>query len=307
MRSMKTAAVLPVLLAVMVAACGPGSGSSSGGGNSSSKGTITVGGFNFPESTILAQLYAKVLTQGGYTVTVKASLGNREIVEPALEKGDIDVYPGYAATELEFLNKAKGEATPDPTATVAKLNTYLDPKGLKALTPSPADDENAFVVTKATADKYKLATLSDLGPASPNLRLGGPPECPTRPFCQAGLNKVYGTKFKEFKPTDPGGPITVAALEKGDIDVGLLFSSDGVIAAKGFVLLKDDKHLQNADNIVPLVRTKTVPQDAQDLLNKVDAALTTADLIDMNKKVGTDKQDADAVAQAWLKGKGLLK
>ena len=307
MRSMKSAAVLPVLLALMVAACGPGSGNSTGGTGPTSKGNIVVGGFDFPESTILAQMYGKVLGANGYTVTVKATLGKREVVEPALERGDIDVYPGYAATELEFINKGKGEATGDAAATVAKLNTYLDPKGLRALTPSSADDENAFVVTKATADRYKLNTLSDLGPVSNQLRLGGPPECPTRPFCQAGLNRVYGTKFKEFKATDTGGPITVAALEKGDIEVGLLFSSDGVISAKGFVALKDDKHLQNADNVVPIIRVKSVPADAQDLLNRVSAALTTAALTDLNKKVGVDKQDADAVAQAWLKEKGLLK
>jgi osmoprotectant transport system substrate-binding protein len=126
-----------------------------------SKGTITVGALNFPESAILAQIYGQALKGKGYTITFKLNLGSREVVEPALEKGDIDLFPDYAATELEFQNKGKGEATPDAAATVAKLNTYLDPKGLKALDPSPAVDQNAFAVLKS--GKYgKYTKLSDL-------------------------------------------------------------------------------------------------------------------------------------------------
>jgi osmoprotectant transport system substrate-binding protein len=132
------------------------------GGGPSGKGKITVAGFNFAESSILAQIYGQALKGIGYDVSYKLNLGSREVVEPALEKGDIDLYPGYAATELEFINKGKGEATSDPAATVKLLNGYLQPKGLLALDPSPAQDQNAFAVTKATADKYKLVNLSDL-------------------------------------------------------------------------------------------------------------------------------------------------
>jgi osmoprotectant transport system substrate-binding protein len=127
----------------------------------SSKGTITVGALNFPESAIIAQIYGQALKGAGYTINFKLNLGSREVVEPALEKGDIDLFPDYAATELEFQNKGKGEATPDATATVAKLNTYLDPKGLKALDASPAVDQNAFAVLKS--GKYgKYTKISDL-------------------------------------------------------------------------------------------------------------------------------------------------
>ena len=132
------------------------------GSGGSGKGKITVAGFNFSESSILAQIYGQALKGIGYDVSYKLNLGSREVVEPALEKGDIDLYPGYAATELEFINKGKGEATSDPAATVKLLNGYLQAKGLIALDPSPAQDQNAFAVTKATADKYKLVNLSDL-------------------------------------------------------------------------------------------------------------------------------------------------
>src|SRR2546421_11197029 len=146
-------------LAFLTAGCGSSPGASP---SSSPKGSITVASFNFSESAILAQIYGQALKAKGYTVAFKLNLGSREVVEPALEKGDIDLYPGYAATELEFINKAKGEATPDPAATVKLLNGYLQAKGLIALDPSAAQDQNAFAVTKETANKWHLVNLSDL-------------------------------------------------------------------------------------------------------------------------------------------------
>lgn len=290
-------------LSLIASACGSSGGGSPSGGTA--KGSITVAGFNFSESSILANIYGKALAGDGYTVSYKLNLGNREVVEPALEKGDIDLYAGYAATDLEFVNKGKGEATGDAKATTDKLNTYLTPKGLKALTPSPALDANAFAVTKATADKYSLKTLSDLSKVASNLTLGGPPECATRPFCQPGLEKVYGAKFKAFKSLDADGPLTRAALSGGQIDVGLVFSSDGDLGVKGFVVLEDDKHLENADNVVPIVRTKTVPSEAQSLLDQVSAKLNTNDLRDMNKSADIDHQDPDVLAANWLKSHGF--
>ena len=290
-------------LSLIASACG-----SSGGGSPSSnqsKGSVTVAGFNFSESSILAYIYGKALAGDGYTVTYKVNLGNREVVEPALEKGDIDMYAGYAATDLEFINGGKGEASGDAKATTDKLNTYLQPKGLKALTPSPALDANAFAVTKATASKYNLKTLSDLGKVASNLTLGGPPECATRPFCQPGLEKVYGAKFKAFKSLDADGPLTRAALANGDIDVGLVFSSDGDLGVRNLVVLEDDKHLENADNVVPIVRPKAVSSDAQSLLDRVSAKLTTTDLMNMNKSADIDHQDPDALAAGWLKDHGF--
>jgi osmoprotectant transport system substrate-binding protein len=288
-------------LSLIASACG-----SSGGGSpaSTSKGTITVAGFNFPESGILANVYGQALKGEGWTVNFKLNLGAREVVEPALEKGDIDLYPGYAATDLEFINNSKGEATPDAQATVAKLNTYLGSKNLKALAPSPAIDENAFAVLKS--GKYGTDTkLSDLTSVASQMTLGGPPECPKRPFCQVGLQSKYGLNFKAFKALDSGGPLTKAALDKGDIDLGLIFSSDSAYSTGKYVQLKDDMQLQNADNVVPIGRTKALTADATTLLNKVSAKLTTDALIAMNKKSDVDKQDPDQIALDWLKSNGF--
>jgi len=289
----------------VVAACGSSSKTSSGAGSTTKAKTVNIGAFNFSESAILAGIYEGALKSAGFQVTVRPNLGSREVVEPALERGEIDLYPGYAATELEFVNKAAGKATPDAQATTAELRAALASKGITALDPSPAIDSNAFAVTKATADKYNLKNLSDLSPVAGQLTLGGPPECPTRPFCQLGLTNTYGLNFKEFKPLDAGGPLSVAALDKGDVDVALIFSSDGSIPGKGFVVLEDDKHLQNADNVVPVIRTAVADDKAKQTLNKVSAALTTADLAQLNKQADVDKEDPEVLAKDWLKKHGF--
>jgi osmoprotectant transport system substrate-binding protein len=282
-------------LATVATACG-----SSGTPTATSKGTITVAGFNFPESSILAELYGQALAHDGYTVNYKLLLGTREVVAPAIKSGQIDLYPGYAATELEFYNSGAGEANGDATATTAKLNTHLSSLSLTALTPSAAVDQNAFAVTKATQTKYSLSKLSDLTPIGDQLVLGAGPECPTRPFCQPGLKTTYGINFKAFKALDTDGPLTRAAFKNGTIQVGLVFSSDADLNQLGLVVLQDDKHLENADNVVPIVRQSVATAEVTSVLNKVSAGLTTADLVTMNGQVELLHQDADAVAAAYL-------
>lgn len=140
-----------------------------------------------------------------------------------------------------------------------------------------------------------------------NLILGGPPECPQRPFCAIGLQETYGITFKEFKPLDPGGPLTVAALQNGSVDIGLLFTSDPAIAVNDFVLLEDDKGLQLADNLVPVVRREVLDAtpEVADLLDEWSARLTQEVLTDLNKQVAIDQSDPADVAGEWLAAGGL--
>ena len=280
--------------ALLVAACG---GSTPG---TTSKGTLTVGGFNFPESDILAQLYGQGLAHAGYDVKYKLDLGTRAVVVPALQSGQIDLYPGYAASELEYLNKGKGEASPDPVATTDKLNTYLKDIGAQALTPSAAFDGNAYAVTKANAAKYSLTKLSDLAPVASQLVFGAGPECKTYKYCLPGLMSVYGLHFKNTLTLDTDGPATRAAFKNGTIQVGLVFSTDADLDQLGLVVLQDDKHMIAADNVVPVIRTQKATDEVKNLLNKIDAGLTTTDLFAMNGKVSLQHQDADAVAKAYL-------
>lgn len=296
--------VLLAVLALMAAACGNGGDDPDGGGGASDSTPdpleLTIGAFNFSESAILAHIYAGALEEEGISVQVRENLGNREVVGPALERGEIDLYPGYAATELEFFNSGAGEATPDPEETVEKLRTLLAGKELTALEPSPAIDANAFAVTRATADRLKVTKLSELAGVAGELVLGGPPECPERPYCLIGLENTYGLKFKSFKALDAGGPLSKAALENGDVDVALIFSSDGAIAARNFVVLADDKKLQNADNVVPVIRTEVATKEVRAALDRVAAELTTEDLTALNKRADVDKEDPDVLAEEWL-------
>jgi osmoprotectant transport system substrate-binding protein len=297
-----------VALLVLVAAC-QSSASASG------KPPIRIGSTNFTEQTILAELYAQVLEANGYRVERRLNLGPREIVEPALESSQIDFYPDYMATLLAFVGKGSGgasgpAASSDPAATLGTLQSVLQPKGVTTLDYAPAVDTNGYVLTKANADKYHATKLSDLAPVASQLVLGGPPECPERPFCQPGLRDTYGLNFKDFKPLDAGGPLTVAALEGNQVDVGVIFTTDAVIAARGFVLLADDKRLQLADNVVPLVRADYVskaPADFKTQVNAVSAKLTTEELTGLNKAVSVDRKEPRDVAATWLHDKGLVK
>src|SRR2546423_7024869 len=311
---MKRARTLIAAL-VAVAAVATACGGAGGGGNTATAVTrpdVIVGSTNFYEQITLGELYSQVLEASGYKVTRKFNLGAREIVEPALESGQIDLDAEYLATLLAFVDKDGKIAKPttDPKETQTGLQKVLDPKALTVLDYAQATDQNGFVVTKDTATSKNLKKLSDLVPVAPTMVLGGPPECPTRPFCALGLKNVYGITFKDFKPLDSGGPLTITALEGKQIDVGLLFTSDPSIVAKNLVLLDDDKHLQLADNIAPVVRNALLQKDdgtLKRLLNSISSKLSQAELNDMNKQVAVDKADSKVVAAAWLKKQQLIK
>ncbi len=296
---------LIAILSLVIAACG-------GGGAPSGMPTIRIGSTNFSEQLIVGELYAQVLEASGYKVERKFNLGNREIVQPALESGQIDLDAEYLATLLSFVDK-NTKASTDPKETAKSLQTALSGKKLTLLDFAAATDQNGFVVTKETATKYNLKKLSDIAAnAQGQLTLGGPPECPgaNRPFCKPGLEGTYGIKFKDFKPLDAGGPLTVTALDGKQIDIGLLFTSDSTIATNGFVLLDDDKHLQLSDNIVPVVRDDLLAKDdgtIKKLLNSISAKLSQDELNGMNKLVSVDKKDPKDVAKEWLKKQGLIK
>ena len=200
-------------------------------------GNITVGAANFSESATLGEIYGQVLTAAGFKVKLQ-QIGNRELYEPALEKGDISVVPEYAATLATFLQGKVDKSGKDPSSsdlntTVTNLKALGDKVGLVFGQASQAQDQNAFAVTTAFADKYGVKTLSDLAAKCSGAAtvLGGPAECPQRPKCQQGLVDVYKFEAGKFSSLDAGGPLTKTALKQGTISVGLVFSSDGALAA----------------------------------------------------------------------------
>ncbi|WP_104524573.1 glycine betaine ABC transporter substrate-binding protein [Blastococcus atacamensis] len=203
------------------------------GGLEQGSGEIVVGGGNFSEPTILANIYADVLEAAGFSATVQPT-GNRELYLPALQRGEIQVHPEYLATVTEFLegDEATQVASSDVDETVAALTPLAEEAGLVFGEPSDAANQNAFAVTREFADDLGVTTLSELADAcgDGSLVLGGPGECPTRPFCQPGLEDTYGLDFAGFQEFDAGGPLTKAAIQQGEVSIGLVFTTDGSVA-----------------------------------------------------------------------------
>ncbi|HWE66593.1 MAG TPA: ABC transporter substrate-binding protein, partial [Acidimicrobiales bacterium] len=243
--------------------------------SAAAKPTIIIGSTNFEEQAIVANLYGDVLQHAGYPVKVEPALGTRAIVVPALERGQIDLEADYAGSLVNFLNNGVSTPAANSVATaVPSLKSSLGKFGVTVLTPAPALDTNVFVVTKATAQKDHLTTISSLKKYASKMVLGGPSECPTNAGCLPGLEKTYGLKFASFTATDEAGPISVADLKNGQVQVVELFSSDGNVVNNNFVALTDNKHLEGADYIVPVIRKSVDTAGVAKTLESIDAKLT---------------------------------
>jgi len=270
------------------------------------KGTIVVGVSGaFAENQLVAEMYALVLEKAGYTVERDTDIRSRESSQSALESGQIDVKPEYLSSLLLFVDPSE-VASNDPADVAAKVQAAVGPKGLEVLTPSPAQDTNVFVANAETAARYNLTNMSSLAPVAGQLTVGAPPECPQRPFCLTGLRDVYGITFYDFEPLDAGGPQTVAALRSNDIQIGLLFSTDPSIDANQFVALDDDRHLQNAENITPVIRSDVLDDRVRAALDDVSAALTTDKMTTLVGEVTVSNENITDVARAFLIANDLL-
>ena len=258
--------------------------------------TIIVGSADFPESQLLATIYAKALAAKGIAVETKLNIGSREVYIPALLDGSIDLLPEYAGATLSYLDKNATAHSPSDVATALKAAL---PKGVSMLTPSAAQDSDSVAVTRATAEKYKLKTIADLAPVASQLVLGGPPEWKTRKEGIIGLKELYGLEFQSFKSLDVGGPLTLSALVNGQVQAANLFSTDPAIAANDLIVLEDVKNLFPAQNIVPVIATPKVSDVVTSTLNAVSAALTTKDLVVLNGRLA-NHDSFDVVAGDWL-------
>lgn len=290
-------------MALVAAACGSGEDGATEGTDDVERGALTVGAVGFAENQIVAEMYAQVLENAGYEVSRQLNLDSREILQPAIEEGEVDLAPEYLATLIVFHG---GEASADPDEIMGPLDDLLAEHNQTVLEYSDAVDTNAFVITRETSEELGATKVSDLEPHQDDLVLGGPPECPEREFCIPGLEEVYGITFADFRPLDVGGPLTVEALRGGEIDVGLLFSTDPAIQVNDFVLLEDDQGLQQADNIAPVIRTDVVNDEIRELLNAVSAELDTELMTELNGQVTIEGMDVAEVARSFLEERGLL-
>ncbi|MEV0257972.1 ABC transporter substrate-binding protein [Streptomyces sp. NPDC050732] len=315
-RRMAGTAAAVVALTAGLAACGGDSLEDDGKGadkaGDGKKGSLVVGAARFTEQKVLAELYAGVLADAGYDTQVK-TVQNREIYKPELKKGTIDIAPEYAATLAEFLNlekngpKAKPVASSDLDATVSALEKLAEPQGLKVLPAGEAVDQNAFAVSKEYAEKHKLKTLSDLGRSGEKVRVAAGDECESRPFCAPGLKKKYGIDVAGIDPKGVGTTQSKQAVKNGTDQLVLTTTTDATLKNYDLVILEDDKKLQNADNILPVVNAKEAgDKEIAAALGKLTKTLTTEDLIELNRKVDEERQKEADVAKEYLESKNLI-
>ncbi|MFD4692885.1 ABC transporter substrate-binding protein [Streptomyces sp. NPDC058463] len=280
---------------------GQGSG---GGGGGSSKGGVTIGTANFTENQVLGHLYAAALAAAGVKTTVRPNLGTREILIPALKGGDIDLLPEYQGALLHYLD---AEAAATEEGEMQNALAMALPAGLQILPYGEAEDSDAFVVTRETADKYGLTSLADLARHNGKLVIGAAPEVKKRTVGSVGLKDVYGVEFKEFKSLDSSGPLVKGALKKGDVDVANLFTTDTDIVAENWVVLTDPKNLIPGQHIVPLIADRKADSTVRKALARLGNALTTKDLTELNRLVDKDKKDPEDVANDWAAQHGIKK
>jgi osmoprotectant transport system substrate-binding protein len=262
--------------------------------------TITIGTQDFGESAILSQIYGQALTNAGYPVEYQELGGFRDLEVPAFDSGDINFAAEYVASMLEFLNDFAGEATSDLDETKALLDEQLAEIGLQSSAAAPAVDTNTFVVT-GDSDLASIADLTD------DLTLGAPQDCESNAFCLPGLQEVYGIDLSaNFTPLDVG--VIPDALDNGEVDVGVLFSTSGIIADRGYTVLEDTEGMLAADNIVPVFTDELAEAYGEDfiaLLDEVSAAITTELLTEANARFDIEAEDAEVIAEDFLADNGL--
>lgn len=309
-------AAAAVTLAVALTACGGNSGPLNNGSNSDKSGaagTVTVGSADFPESQVIAQIYAGALEAAGVTVNTKLGIGSREIYIKALDDGSINLIPDYTGNLLGYVDPQntvtdKGDivkALPDKLAAFADKQT--NKTKLAILDAAAAEDKDAMVVTKATAAKYELKSIEDLAKVCDKLTLAGPPEFETRPYGLPGLKDKYNCVPSKFTPIT-GEALTVKALINDDVQVADIFTTSPAIPTNSLTVLTDPKNNWLAQQVVPLYAADKLSDAAKQALNNVSKQLTTDDLISLNGAVSGDKkQNPKDAAQQWLKDKGITK
>jgi osmoprotectant transport system substrate-binding protein len=274
------------------------------------KVSLTIGSKNFPEQEILGEIYTQALAAAGYNAKSDLSLGSETVALKTLKAGQISGYPEYASTALtSFFGLEPEEVPSDATEAWEKANSELEKEGLEAFEPTPFASANAVGLLKSTAEKYNLKTIDDLKGVSEKLSLYGSPECRQRIDCLAGLEKLYGLKFKEFKPVDISLRYTV--LEKGQADLSILFTTDPQLSAEKekFVILEDDKHVFPAGNIIFLTKKKTAEEagpDYEKTILNVQHGLTLEVMQELDARVELEKKTPKEAAAEYLEAAGYL-
>ena len=284
------------LVLVLLTACGAGTPEPAGPPTE-----VRFVSYDFPENQILTEVYAEAARRADLPVSVQHGVGTREVIAPALQQGVVDVVIDYLGTALAFFRPTVRNLSREPSEMHAVLSRTLGGRGVLALDPAEAEDQNGFAVTTAFGARHGVGRLSELADLAPELTFGGPPECPDRPFCLKGLEDVYGLQFGQVLSM-PSRGATVEALLSGEIDVGLLETTDARLAVAPVMLLVDDRALQPPEHVVPLVRRDALQRwgdDLENALNEVSQRLTTNDLVQLNRAVEIDGLTPEEAAARW--------
>ncbi|WP_181794492.1 ABC transporter substrate-binding protein [Streptomyces sp. WELS2] len=301
------AAVVALAATALLAGCSSGDKADNPlTGGKADGDSVVVGSNNFPESTLLADIYGEALKAKGVKVTYKPNIGSRETTYGLMKNGTLTMMPEFNGALLAHLDKKAAPKTLEETekAIDAKLDSRLT-----LLDPAPAQSKDSVTVNAATARKYHLtdkSTIADLEDVAGDLVIGGSPEFQVRQQGLEGLKSVYGLEFESFKALDTGGPLTLAALKKNAVQVADVFTTDPNITKEKFVVLQDPKNLFGFQNVQPLVRKDALPRKGVDALNAVSARLDTKTLLELDTQVQAEKKDPLDVARAWLKSAGLV-
>jgi osmoprotectant transport system substrate-binding protein len=298
---------LAALVMLLLSACG--SSNPLGGGEiSGDLKSIKVGSADFPESNIIAEIYAQALEANGFEISRQFGIGSRETYIPAVQDHSIDLIPEYTGNLLQYFDK-ENEVT-DPQAVLLALYDKI-PGDLSILTPSPANDQDTVAVTSETAQRWNLKTIGDLARYSPEVKFGGPSEFINRAEGLPGLKAKYGLDVAPanfVSISDGGGPATVRALVDGTVTAADIFSTSPAIPQNKLVVLEDPKNNFLAANVVPLVASQKMSNQLKSVLNAVSAKLTTEALIEMNTATsGNGGMDPDEAAQKWVQDNGFDK
>ena len=300
--------LMGLLLAVAVAAAGCSNDAGSG-----DKGSVSLSGQNFTEMQIMAEMYAQLLENEGYTVSTKL-VDTRDVYIQELQSGDVDVAPEYVGALADFLNitqngeDAEPVTSPDPTESLEALKPLADKANITLLEPAEASDQNAFAVTEEFAQQNNLTTLSDLGELGQPIVLAAAPDCEGRTDCEAGLTNEYGIDITKVLPLGYGSAQAIDSVQKGESQLVEVATTQSNVAAEGLVILEDDKNIQPAQNLIPAVNSEFLADnpDVADALNKLAETLTTEDLTALNTKVDLEREDPADVAQQYLEDNDLL-
>ncbi len=271
----------------------------SGSGEST---TLVVGSQDYYSNEIIAELYAQGLEDAGYTIDRQLRIGQREVYLPEIEAGSIDLFPEYTGPLLQVWAEEPEERESDE---VYAALTEAAPEGITILDQAPATDQDSYVVTRAFAEEHDLTTVADLANVDVPLTMGANSEAETRPNGPQGLADVYGVEVGFTPIEDGGGPLTVRALQDGDVQLAILYTAQPEIAENDLVVLEDTEGLFLASNVVP-VASDRVDEEAQAVVNEISAALTSEELIELNRRSTVDQSPAADIAASWLEEQGLV-